>query len=110
MISAITTVTFVVLTLVTAFLGVIMCLDRAKFVRALRRQTGVFPNFVRSGPSELLALIQIFFPVKLEAASGERTKALRDAAVTSTRYAMISLLITIIVPVILFKILESIGI
>lgn len=110
MISAITTVVLIILALVTGILALIMFLDRAKYVRALRGRTGIFPNFIRSGPGELLTLIQIFLPVTLEAASDEKTKALRDAAVTSTRYVIISWIVTIIVPVILFRILESLGV
>lgn len=108
--STITTITFLILTLVTVFLGLMMSLDRAKFVRTLKGQTGFFSNLTRSGPDEFLTMIQIYLPIKLDAAPDEKTKRLRDAAVKSTRYAMISTLITVIVPVILFKILDWAGI
>ena len=63
MISAITTVVFIILALVTVLLAVIMFLDRVKYVRALRGRKGISPNFIKSGPNELLALIQIFSPL-----------------------------------------------
>src|SRR5690242_284392 len=107
--STITTITFFALGLATALLTIFMYLDRSKFIRTLKGQTGLF-SIKRSGPDELLTMIQIYFPTRLENTTDEKLQKLRDSAVRSTRYAMISLLATLTIPAILFNILEWAGI
>ncbi len=108
--STITTITFLALGLVTSFLTVIMYLDRAKFIRTLKGQKNSFFSLDRSGPDEFLTMMQIYFPMKLENTLDEKLKGLRHSAVKSTRYALISVFITVTFPVILFNILEWVGI
>lgn len=86
-----------------------MYLDRAKYVRRLKGQKEIF-SLKCSGPDELLTMIQIYFPTRLENTTDEKLLGLRDKAVRSTGYAMISLLVTLIIPIILFNVLEAMGI
>jgi hypothetical protein len=100
--STITTITLLILALVTSFLFILMYLDRAKFIRTLKGQKGLF-NLKASGPDELLTMIQIFFPDGLQNVTDEKLIKLRESAVKSTRYAIISFLVTLTFPIILFN-------
>jgi hypothetical protein len=108
--STITTFIFLALGLLTSILTVIMYLHRSRFIRTLKGQKNSFVNISIHNPDGFMTMLQIYFPVKLENVEGEKLEQLRDTAVKSTRRAMISLLITIPMPVIIFNILQWIGV
>lgn len=108
--SSITTIAFLILALVSSWFVFVMYIDRAKFIRTIKGQKGLFFSFNRTGPDELLTIIQICLPIKLEATQDEKIKELRDAAVKSTRHVIIAFLVTVTFPLILFNILEWVGI
>jgi hypothetical protein len=105
MTSTIATVLFFVLALVTIALQLMMYADRAKFLKTIKGQKGLF-SFSGSSIDRLATMMQIVFPVKLEIATDEKLNKLRESAVKTSRYWMISLLATLMLPIILFKLLE----
>ena len=105
MTSTIATFSLFVLALTTMVLQLMMYMDRAKFLRTLKGQKGLF-SLNGSSIDKLAILMQIVFPVKLENVKDTKLKKLRDAAVKTSRYWMISLLATLTFPIILFKLLE----
>lgn len=104
MTSTITTVSFFVLALVTMALQLMMYVDRAKFLRTLKGQKGLF-SLSGSSIDRFGTMMQIIFPVKLEIVTDEKLNKLRESAVNSSRYWVISLFVTLTVPILLFKLL-----
>jgi hypothetical protein len=83
-----------------------MYVDRARFLKALKGQNGLFYSLSGSGIDRLGTVIQIIFPVKLEIVKDEKLNKLRESALRSSRYWMISLFVTLTLPILLFKVLE----
>src|SRR5688572_7383160 len=104
--STITLLTFYVLALVTVVLQLMMIVDRARFVRKLKGEKAVILNLKGSAVKKFKTIIQVLFPVKLEMATDEKLNQLRKSAIKSSMYWIISALITLTLPLLLYKLLE----
>jgi len=99
----IATWTFYILAIVTMLLQVDMWFKRNKFLRTIKGQAGPIVNFRGSSMEELGIMIQIVFPLKLDTAHTEPMEELRKSAVKASRYWIVSLLLTLILPILLFN-------
>jgi len=102
--SGITTMTFFILTLVTVSLQLTMYFKRAKFLNTFKRQRGLTTN--SRGIQDFGTMIQVIFPVKLENIQDGQLGELRKSAIKFSTYWVISLLATLTVPILLYKLLE----
>jgi len=101
MTSAIATVSFIFLAFVTMALQLMMYLDRAKFLKTLKGQ-----KVRESSIDKLGTMMQIIFPVKLEIVTDDKLNKMRESAVKSSRYWMISLFVMLTFPILLVKLFE----
>ena len=102
----IATWTFYILVIVTMVLQIIMWYRRNKFLRTIKGQQGQLINFKGPQLEELGIMLQIVFPVKLDKVKEGRLQELRKSAVKASRYFLISLLVTLILPIILFNLTD----
>jgi magnesium-transporting ATPase (P-type) len=92
----IATMAFFVLVLITVLLQFIMWNRRRTFLRALETPKSRF--------EELTMMLEIIIPIKLRSAGNNpQLDVLRKSAVKASIYWMISLLLTFLIPVILFR-------
>lgn len=93
------TLIFYSLVLVTMVLQLIMWYKRNKFFRTTRTTTD-------SKIANLGTLLEIVIPVRLTRTPDKTFAPLRKSAVTASNYWIVSLLLTLIVPIILFILTE----
>ena len=93
----ITTGTFYILAIVTMVLQVIMWYRRNKFLRTIKRPKA------NSKIEELETMLRVIIPIRLTNVKGGQFENLRKSAVIATNYWKVSLLLTFIVPIILFN-------
>ena len=93
----IATGTFYALTVVTGVLQLVMWYRRHKFLRTIKG-----PNS-NSKIEELETMLQIVIPIRLTSVKDGQFENLRKSAVTASNYWILSLLLTLIVPIILFN-------
>jgi hypothetical protein len=101
--SIVATTTFYVLVFVTLTLQFIAVGKRAKFLKAVKGQRGPLiklrqPVFERS-----IIMFQLFSPFKLPADKSGRYEKLKRSAEGMSVYCVISLLLTLLLPVLLFN-------
>jgi hypothetical protein len=83
-----------------------MYIDRAKFIRTLKRHKTNSIDTNGSRIEQLGQMMQIFLPIKLESTTDEKIDELRISAIKSSRYWIVSLLTTLILPILLNKLFE----
>jgi len=101
--SEITTWTFYILFLVTIMLQMTRYSTRAKFFTALNRKSGLRINLKGVRVEDLRTAIQIVFPVRLESVQDEHLNELKKTATKFSTYWIISLLTTLILPILMYK-------
>jgi hypothetical protein len=99
----IATGTAYILVMVTMVLQFFMWYRRNKFLRTIKGQQGKLINFKGSRVEELGTMLRIVIPVKLDNVDGGQIEELRKSAVKASNYWIISLLVTIILPIISFN-------
>ena len=99
----IVTGTFYILVGVTIVLQFIMWYKRNKFLRTIKGQQGKLINFKGSRIEEMGTMLQIMIPVKLDIVHGGHLVELRKSAVKASNYWILSLLLTLILPIILIN-------
>lgn len=99
----IATGTFYALIVATLALQFAMCYKRSRFLRSIKVRTG--QKLKGSKIEALRTMLRIVIPVKLHPGGGH-LEALRKSAVRVSIYWMISLALTLIVPVIIFNLLK----
>jgi hypothetical protein len=104
--STIVTGTFYILIMVTVMLQLTMYLKRAKFIRTLKERDRLSLKLNGPGIQGLGTMMQIILPVKLENVQDGQLNELRKSANKVSIYWMISLLTTMTVPILLYKLLE----
>jgi hypothetical protein len=97
----IATGTFYILVIVTLVLQIIMWYRRNKFLRTVKGQRGQIINFKGPRIEELGTMLQTVFPVKLDNVQDGQLQELRKSAVKASNYWMVSLFLTLILPIIL---------
>ena len=98
----IATGTFYILAILTVTLQFLMYCRRGKFLRTSKGQ-GQIINFKGSKIEELATLLRIVIPVKLTSVKDVQLEQLRKSAVTASNYWIVSLLLTFVLPLILFN-------
>jgi hypothetical protein len=93
----IATGTFYLLTMVTLALQLVMWYTRSKFLRTIKGQKN------NSKIEELETMLRVVIPIHLTNVNGGQFENLRKSAVTASNCWIASLLLTLIVPIILFK-------
>lgn len=106
MASTITTMTFYTLAIVTVVLQLTMYFKRAEFLRTIKKPEGLKTNLKGFVIQDLGTMLQIIFPVKLESTQNGQMNELRKSATKFSTYWIISLLTTLILPILIFKLLE----
>ena len=94
---------FYVLVMVTMALQFVMWYRRNKFLRMIKGQQGQLINFKGSRIMEMETMLQIIIPVKLDIVHGGQLEDLRTSAVRASNYWVASLMLTLILPIILFN-------
>jgi hypothetical protein len=103
----IATITFYILVFVTVTLQLSMHFRRAKFLRAIKEQQGPLINLKGPRIERFVIMLQIFLPIKLATGNTEAHENLRKSAVRASIYWVISMLLTFILPVILFNLTDA---
>jgi len=103
--SGITAMTFYILMLVTLTLQMTMYFKRAKFLKTLKGLSGLKTKSKGLGVQDLGTMMQIIFPVKLESVQDGQLKELRESATKVSAYWVISLLSTLTLPILMYKLL-----
>lgn len=93
----IATGTFYILTIVTVVLQLVMWYKRNKFLRTIKDSKN------NSKIEELETMLRVVIPIRLTSGKGGQFENLRKSAVTASNYWILSLLLTLIVPIILFN-------
>jgi hypothetical protein len=89
--------TFYMLIFVTVVLQLIMWHKRNKFLRMIKGQTN------HSKIEKLETILRVVIPIRLTSTEGGQFENLRKSAVAASNYWIVSLLLTIIAPIILFN-------
>lgn len=100
------TVTFYALLLVTVILQLTMYFERARFLKTLKGKSALRVKPLGLPILDLGIMIQIVFPVRLEKVESQPLIGLRAAATKYTTYWIISLSITLVLPILISKLLE----
>jgi hypothetical protein len=98
----IATGTFYILAILTFTLQLLMYYRRGKFLRTSKGQREII-NFKGRKIEELVTLLRIVIPVKLTSVKDGQLEQLRKSAVTASNYWIVSLLLTFVLPLILFN-------
>jgi uncharacterized membrane protein YbjE (DUF340 family) len=88
---------FFVFFCLTFILQLIMWYKRGRFLKRTRAQK----TFSRI--EEMETMLQIIIPIKLAGVYGKQFESLRKSAVAASNYWIVSLLLTIIIPIIISK-------
>jgi hypothetical protein len=96
----IATGTFYILTIVTVILQLVMWYKRNKFLRTIKEQK------TNSKIEEIETMLRVVIPIRLSGVKGGQFENLRKSAVTASNYWIASLLLTLIVPIILFNLIK----
>jgi hypothetical protein len=96
----IATGTFYLLTIVTVVLQFVMWHKRSKFLRTIRGQK------TTSKFEEMETMMRVIIPIRLTRIKGGQFENLRKSAVTASNYWIVSLAVTLILPIILFKMIK----
>ncbi len=93
----ITTIFFYILCFLTVTLQAIMWYTRSRFLKAISER-----GLPGSKLADLETMLRIVIPIKLNKVNDQGTEQLRRSAVKASNYWLISLLLTLILPPILF--------
>src|SRR5687768_2430309 len=99
----IATGTLYILVMVTMVLQFVMWYRRNKFLRTIKGQQGKLINFKGSRIAEMGTMLQVVIPFKLDIVQGGQLEELRKSAVKASNYWIVSLILTLILPIILFN-------